>query len=101
MAKKSVIARDVHRRVIVSRYAAKRAELKKLIADPKIEYTERLLHVRALQKLPRDASPVRLRNRCSITGRSRGYYRKFKMCRNMLRIVAMSGQAPGLRMASW
>ena len=101
MSKKSIIARDHHRRKVVQRHAAKRAELKRKIADPKIDYEERMKLIHALQRLPRNASPVRLRNRCEFTGRPRGYYRKFRMCRNQLRIVAMSGQAPGLRMSSW
>ena len=89
MAKKSVIAREKKRRKLVEKYAAKRAELK---AAGDYE---------ALQKLPRDSSPVRLHNRCALTGRPRGYLRKFGICRVVFRDMAHEGKIPGVRKASW
>jgi len=78
MAKKSMIARDVKRSRTADKYAARRDELKKKIKDPNLSDEDRYMATLALQKLPRDASPVRQRNRCALTGRPRGYYRKFK-----------------------
>ena len=89
MAKKSVIAREVKRRKMVDKYAAKRAQLK---AEGRWE---------ELQKLPRDASPVRLHNRCALTGRPRGYIRTFGVCRNVFREMALEGKIPGIRKSSW
>lgn len=101
MAKKSMLEREVRRAKLVAKYAAKRAKLKAIIVDENSTDEERLEAVAKLAALPRDASPSRLRNRCSITGRSRGYYRKFGLGRNKLRESTMSGQIPGLRKASW
>ena len=101
MAKKSMLARERKRQITVQRFAAKRAELKRIILSPKSSDDERQLAVLGLQKLPRDASPSRKRNRCSITGRPQGYYRKFGLGRNKLREETMSGNIPGLRKASW
>ncbi|MDT8450361.1 MAG: 30S ribosomal protein S14 [Wenzhouxiangellaceae bacterium] len=101
MAKKSMIARDVKRSKLVGRYAAKRAELKRIIIDPEVGFEEKQAAIFALSKLPRDSSPSRHRNRCQQTGRPRGYYRKFGLARNKLRESAMSGDIPGLRKASW
>ncbi len=101
MAKKSMIAREVKRSKLAERYAARRAELKAIIRDEKLGYEERYAAVDALQKLPRDASPTRQRNRCELTGRPRGYYRKFGLARNKLREAAMRGEIPGLVKASW
>jgi small subunit ribosomal protein S14 len=101
MAKKSMILRDKKRARIVKKYAAKRAELKERIRDPKLGNEERFLAVQQLQALPRDASPSRIRNRCGITGRPRGYYRKFGLSRTKLREAAMRGEVPGLVKASW
>ena len=89
MAKTSVIAREKKRRETVEKYAAKRAALK---AAGDYE---------GLQKLPRDASPVRLHNRCALTGRPRGYLRKFGVCRNVFRELALDGKIPGVRKSSW
>ena len=89
MAKKSVIARENKRRKVVEKYAERRAQLKK-----EGNYEE-------LQKLPRNASPVRLHNRCSLTGRPRGYIRKFGLSRNMFREFALDGKIPGIRKSSW
>lgn len=101
MAKKSMIARERKRTKTVAKYAAKRAELKARIRDPKAAAEERYAAVQELQRLPRDASPVRLRNRCEATGRPRGYYRKFGLARNKLREAAMRGEIPGLVKSSW
>ncbi len=101
MAKKSMVARDRKRLKTVQRYAAKRAALKKVIEDQHSTDEERRDAMERLQKLPRNASPVRLRNRCAITGRPNGFYRKFGLGRNKLREETMSGNIPGLRKASW
>lgn len=101
MAKKSMIERETRRAKLVAKYAAKRAKLKAIIVDEKASDEERLAAVAKLAALPRDSSPSRLRNRCAITGRPRGYYRKFGLGRNKLRESTMSGEIPGLRKASW
>lgn len=101
MAKKSMIAREVKRAKIVAKYADKRKALKAKIADPKSSYEERFQAVQELQALPRDSAPVRGRNRCEVTGRPRGYYRKFGLARNKLREAAMNGEIPGLVKSSW
>lgn len=101
MAKKSMIARQDKRQKLVQRFAAKRAELKKIIASPNSSDEERREAQQKLQKIPRDASPVRLNNRCAITGRPRGFYRKFGLGRNKLREQTMGGNIPGLGKASW
>jgi len=101
MAKKSMIEREIRREKLVAKYAAKRAKLKAIIVDANSSDEERLEAVAKLAAIPRDASPSRLRNRCSITGRPRGYYRKFGLGRNKLRESTMSGEIPGLRKASW
>jgi small subunit ribosomal protein S14 len=101
MAKKSMIERERKRLKTVKRYAAKRAALKKIVDSSKSSDEDRREALLALQKLPRNASPSRLRNRCSITGRPRGFYRKFGLGRNKLREETMKGNIPGLRKASW
>lgn len=101
MAKKSMIAREVKRAKTVKRFAAKRAELKKIIASAQSSEEERRDALLKLQKLPRNASPSRQTNRCAITGRPKGYYRKFGLGRNKLREQTMSGNIPGLGKASW
>ncbi|HEC12923.1 MAG TPA: 30S ribosomal protein S14 [Acidiferrobacteraceae bacterium] len=101
MAKKSMIARDVKRSATVVRFAEKRATLKAKVKDPNLNFDEKQAAIQALQKLPRNASPSRMRNRCNLTGRPRGYYRKFGLCRNKLREVIMQGAAPGVVKASW
>ena len=101
MAKISVLERDKKRRKMVAQYAAKRSELKAIINDRSADYEQRYQAQLALQKLPRNASPVRLQRRCRITGRPRGVYRKFGLGRNKLREMAMRGDAPGLVKASW
>jgi small subunit ribosomal protein S14 len=101
MAKVSMINREKRRTKLVKKYARKRAELKALISNPDIDYEQRQEAMFALQKLPRDSSPARQRNRCAISGRPRGFYRKFGLGRNMLREAAMRGDVPGLKKASW
>jgi len=101
MAKKSMIARDVQRKKAVDKHAAKRAELKKAIIDPNLGDEERAQAVVALQKLPRNSSKIRMRNRCAMTGRPRGYYRRFGLSRNKLRELMMRGEVPGVVKASW
>jgi small subunit ribosomal protein S14 len=101
MAKNSMIAREVKRSRTVKRYAAKRAELKAVIKNPNSSVEERDAAQVKLQSLPRDASPSRQRNRCRITGRPHGFYRKFGLSRNKLREAAMRGDIPGLVKASW
>lgn len=101
MAKTSMINRDLKRAKLVKKYAAKRAELKAIIKNPKSSAEEVAAAVEKLAKLPRDASPTRVRNRCQLTGRPHGYYRKFGLARNKLREAAMRGDIPGLHKASW
>jgi small subunit ribosomal protein S14 len=101
MAKKSMIERQSRREKIVRRHAAKRAEYRRIIRDVKATDEEKQVAQARLQALPRDASPVRLRNRCVITGRPHGYYRKFGLGRNKLREATMRGDMPGLSKASW
>jgi len=101
MAKKSMLNREVRRAATVKKYAAKRAKFKEIIRNPKSTDEERYDAQRRLQALPRDASPSRLRNRCAITGRSHGFYRRFGLGRNKLREATMRGDIPGLSKASW
>ena len=101
MAKLSIIEREKKREKVVAKFAAKRAELKKIVADRNASDDERWQAQLQLQKLPRNASPVRLRRRCAETGRPRGVYRKFGLGRNKLREAAMRGDVPGLVKASW
>jgi small subunit ribosomal protein S14 len=101
MAKLSLINRATKRVSAVKKYAARRAELKSIIEDQTHSMEERMDAMRRLQALPRNSSPVRLRNRCSITGRPRGTFRKFGMARAKIREAAMRGDIPGLIKASW
>ncbi len=101
MAKKSMIERELKREKLVQRYAAKRVELKKIIRNLNSSDDERAAAVAKLNALPRDSSPSRQRNRCAITGRPHGVYRKFGLGRNKLREAAMKGEIPGLTKASW
>ncbi|MFT5132734.1 MAG: small subunit ribosomal protein S14 [Gammaproteobacteria bacterium] len=101
MAKLSMINRELKRQRIVKKYASKRADLKTRIINMELSEEERIEAKVALNKMPRDASPSRLRNRCSLTGRPHGYYRKFGLGRNKLREAAMRGDVPGLVKASW
>jgi small subunit ribosomal protein S14 len=101
MAKTAVINRDLKRRKTVKKYAKKRTELIAVINNFKLSEDVRLDARLKLQQLPRDASPIRLRNRCKLTGRPRGVYSKFGLGRNKLREIAMRGEIPGVVKASW
>ena len=101
MAKVSVVEREKKRAKMVAKYAEKRAALKAIVSDRSASDDERWEAQLGLQKLPRDASPVRQQRRCGQTGRPRGVYRKFGLGRNKLREAAMRGDVPGLRKASW
>ncbi len=101
MAKTSLINREAKRRDTVKKYAAKRAALFAVIEDSKASEEDKDAAREKLQKLPRNASPVRLRNRCSLTGRPRGVFRKFGLARGKLREIAMRGEIPGVIKASW
>lgn len=101
MAKKSMIARENRRAKLAAKYSAKRAELKAAIINESLSIEERESAELKLQTLPRDSSKTRQRNRCLITGRPHGYYRKFGLARNKLREAAMRGDIPGLVKASW
>ncbi len=101
MAKTSMIEREIKRAKLAKRYAAKRAELKAKIVDANVSMEEKQEAVVALQKLPRDSAQTRQKNRCKLTGRPHGYYRKFGLGRNKLREATMRGDVPGLRKASW
>lgn len=101
MAKTSMVEREKRRADVAKKYAAKRAKLKEAIRNPRSSPEERAAAVAGLQKLPRDASPSRGRNRCSITGRSRGVYRKFGLGRVKIRETVSRGELPGVSKASW
>jgi len=101
MAKQSIINRELKRARTVKKYAAKRAELKAKLKDINLSQEERDELQKKFQSLPRDASPCRQRNRCRLTGRPHGYYRKFGLSRTKLREAAMRGDIPGLVKASW
>ena len=101
MAKKSMIAREVKRIKLVKKYEAKRSALKEIIRDPSTSFEDKDAAQIQLQKLPRDSSQARVRNRCNLTGRPHGYYRKFGLSRNKLREATMRGDVPGLGKASW
>jgi small subunit ribosomal protein S14 len=101
MAKTSVIEREHKRRLAVARHYSKRKALKKIIVDMRQPVEVRQKAQLKLAKMPRDTSPTRLRNRCAITGRPRGNYRKFGLSRHMIRLYANLGQIPGLLKSSW
>ena len=101
MAKLALINRDLKRRKTVAKYAARRAALIETMTDLKRTDEERAEARKAFEMLPRDASPARLRNRCKLTGRPRGVFRKFGLARNKLREIAMRGEIPGVIKASW
>lgn len=101
MAKESMKAREAKRAKTVAQFAEKRTALKAIILSASASEDERWEAQVALQKLPRDASPVRQQRRCQVTGRPHGVYRKFGLCRNQLRQAAMRGDVPGLKKASW
>ena len=101
MAKLSLINRDQKRRKLVKKFAKKREELEAILNNPKASEEVRFAARLKIQQLPRNANPTRLRNRCALTGRSRGYFRKFGLSRNKLREFAMRGEVPGIVKASW
>ena len=101
MAKTSMVNREAKREKLAKKYGAKRDALKKIISSTTASYEEKMDASVKLQKLPRDSSESRQRNRCELSGRSRGVYRKFGLGRNMLRKATMNGDVPGLRKASW
>lgn len=101
MAKKALINREAKRRETVKKFAAKREALKVIMADQGRSEEERMEARLKYMALPRDASPARLRNRCNLTGRPRGVFRKFGLCRNKIRELAMGGDIPGVIKASW
>jgi len=101
MAKVSMVQRELKRTQMVEKFAAKREALKAIINSTESTDEEVFEAQLKLQKLPRDSSPVRQRNRCQSSGRPRGYFRKFGLCRNKLREATMRGDVPGLRKASW
>ena len=101
MAKTSMVERELKRAKLVKKHGHKREELKKILKSEDASYEEKLDASVKLQKLPRDSSPTRQRNRCAMSGRSRGVYRKFGLGRNKLREATMRGDVPGLRKASW
>ena len=101
MAKVALINRDAKRRKVVAKFAARRAELIAAMNDQQRSEDERAEARKKFESLPRNASPTRLRNRCQLTGRSRGVYRKFGLARNKLREMALRGEVPGMTKASW
>lgn len=101
MAKVSMVMREKKRTKLVTRFAKKRQALKAVINSQTSSFEERMAAVDTLSRLPRDSSKTRQRNRCRITGRPHGYYRKFGLARNKLRELAMRGEIPGLTKASW
>ena len=101
MAKTALVNRDKKRRKTVKKYAARRKELVEIINNQRLSQEDRYAARLKMQQLPRDASPVRLRNRCALTGRPRGVYKKFGLGRSKLRDIAMRGEIPGVIKASW
>ena len=101
MAKKSMIVKNIRRKQIVERYKTRRMELKKILKSPKISEEEKQVARIQLEKMPRDANPIRIRNRCVVTGRPRSYYRKFGLSRITFREMALKGEIPGITKASW
>ncbi len=101
MAKVSAVQRNLKRRKLVKKYATKRADLKATIMDKTANPEDRFQAALALAELPKNSAKIRIRNRCEVTGRPRGYHRKFKLCRNMLRELGSKGQLPGITKSSW
>jgi len=101
MAKASMVNREIKRQRMVKKYAVRRSELRAIIKNQSTSEAERAEAKIALNKMPRDTSPSRLRSRCALTGRAHGFYRKFGLGRNKLREAAMRGDVPGLVKASW
>ena len=101
MAKLSSVNKNERRKKLVAKTAAKRAKLKAVANDKSVDETERLIARLKMAELPRNGNPTRIRNRCELTGRSRGYYRKFRLSRIMLREMGNKGLIPGLTKSSW
>tara|TARA_Y100000816_G_scaffold273786_1_gene240446 strand:- start:6 stop:311 length:306 start_codon:yes stop_codon:yes gene_type:complete len=101
MAKKSAVQKNLKRMKMVSRFEKKRAKLKKIIMNKKLELAERFAAQLKLDKLPKNSSKVRIRNRCGVSGRPHGYYRKLKISRIALRDMASAGKIPGIIKSSW
>jgi small subunit ribosomal protein S14 len=101
MAKSSSVEKNNRRRRLVAQFAEKRKRLKAIADDLKRPAEERFAARIKLAEMPRNSSPTRIRNRCELTGRARGYYRKLKLCRNMLRELASQGMIPGMTKSSW
>ena len=101
MAKTSQIHRDLKRKKLIAKYAEKRAELRKRLNDAEVSIEEKFEIQEAFAKMPRNSCPTRLNRRCVISGRSKGYYRKFGISRIALRELALRGQLPGMRKSSW
>ncbi|MDR1255911.1 MAG: 30S ribosomal protein S14 [Puniceicoccales bacterium] len=101
MAKKSSIARNERRKALVKKYVTRRMEIKKKLLDPTLSEVEYWAERRNMAKLPKDSSPIRVRNRCAVTGRSRGYHRWFGLSRIQLREMISFGEIPGVTKSSW
>lgn len=101
MARTSILEREKKRSALINKNFTKRTALRDILNDPEASFEDKMSAQRKLQMMPRDSSPSRQRNRCRITGRPKGVYRKFGMCRNKLREAAMRGDVPGLSKASW
>ncbi len=101
MAKTSSVEKNNRRRRLSAQHAAKRKRLKEIASDLKLPAEERFKARIKLAEMPRNGSPTRIRNRCELTGRARGYYRKLKLCRNQLRELASQGMIPGMTKSSW
>ena len=101
MAKRSSVNKNERRRALVKKYAPKYAKLKAIAADQSLDETERLIARLKMAEIPRNGNPTRIRNRCELTGRPRGYYRKFRLARVMLRELANKGLIPGVTKSSW
>ena len=101
MAKLSQVLRDLRRKKLIEKYAEKRAELRKRLNDPSVSIEEKFEIQEAFAKLPRNSCPTRLKRRCAVSGRPRGYYRKFGISRIAFREMALRGQLPGVRKSSW
>lgn len=101
MTRKALIEREKKRRLLTAKYAARRKELKKVVSSPYSSFEEKMAAQEQLQALPRDSSPVRQRNRCALTGRGRGFLRRFGLSRITFREKASMGEIPGVHKASW
>lgn len=101
MAKKSAVQKSINKRKLMAKYAKRREELKKQMANPELDFEERIVIQKKLEALPTNSSEVRHKNRCWLTGRPKGYHRDLGLCRNALRNMAHQGLIPGMTKASW